>query len=122
MPIYPDEPLPFMEARELAGLDLSAVAGQLKQLDQVQRTEGLRCNRPGGIGQLGGAQVQNPRRCQRLSPMTPHLPILMPSMWLHVNLKSPNIAARWRRCCRLPPPFWLAITATLAGWNHGHGG
>lgn len=113
MPIYPDEPLPFMEARKLAGLDLSAVAGQLKQLDQVQ--EDLKAYGVTGLAASDNWAVHKSRTQGGTSIVAndTHLPILMPSMWLHVNLKSPNIAAAGVAVAGFP--------AILAGYN-GHVG
>lgn len=92
VPIYPDEPLPFEEAQKLVGLNLAAVADQLSQLESVQQE--LAALGFNGLAASNNWAVHKSRTKNGASIVAndTHMPLVMPSLWQHVNVKSPGFA------------------------------
>jgi acyl-homoserine-lactone acylase len=90
-PIYPDEPLPFEEMKKLKGLDLSSTAGDIEhlaevvsQVNKILVPETAASNNwvvSGSITKSGKPIFANDT----------HLPLTLPSIWLMMHLKSPEI-------------------------------
>lgn len=93
VPIYPDEPLPFAEAQKLAGLDLTAVGVQLSQIDRIQdelKALGVTSLAASNNWALHKSKTQNGAS---IVANDTHMPMAMPSLWMHLNVKSPGFSA-----------------------------
>lgn len=108
-PSYPDEPLPFEEAKKLAGLDLS---GRVPGLAELSRTG----TRIAGLLPLGVAASNNwaiapqkSRHGKSLLANDTHLPLTLPSLWSFVQIRSPKFQAAGVSVAGLP--------AVAAGFN-----
>ncbi len=108
-PIYPDEKIPFEEARKLDGIDLNASGDSLKKMFAVQRAVldftqlGVAASNNWAISKemtKGGASI--------LANDT-HLPLSMPSVWHLMHIRCPEYEAAGIGIAGLP--------AVVAGYN-----
>lgn len=110
-PIYPDEPLPFDEAKKLAGLDLNAVNSELQQLLIAnERITSM------GLAPLAASNnwVVHKSRTKggaSLLANDTHLLLAQPSFWHYTQLRAPGFAAAGVAIAGLP--------GVMAGYN-GH--
>jgi len=93
LPIYPDEALPFEEAKKLSGVDLRRTSESLRELASSQQSL-LK------IGMLSVAASNNwaiskDRSAQGASLFAndTHLPLFMPSMWHLIHARCPEYEA-----------------------------
>ena len=109
LPTYPDEQLPFEEAKKLAGLKLD---GQIPGLAQLERTAGDIAS----LNMLGVAASNNwaiaPQRSRSgksLLANDTHLPLALPSLWNFVQIRTPKFEAAGVSVAGVP--------AVVAGYN-----
>jgi len=92
MPIYPDEPLPFQEMEKLAGLDLAGAGDEIGAL-----ARGARHIRSLGLTAAAAASnnwVVSGVRTRSGKPIfanDTHLPLSLPSIWMLMQVRSPEI-------------------------------
>jgi len=110
-PVYPDEEIPFAEARKLNGIDLNASSDSLKKMFAIQQAVlnfvplGVAASNNWAISKektKGGASI--------LANDT-HLPLSMPSIWHLMHIRCPEYEAAGIGIAGLP--------AVVAGYN-GH--
>lgn len=109
MPVYPDEPLPFDEARKLEGLKLSGDIPGLAALDNA-------ASQVASLNMLGVAASNNwavsgshTRSGKPLMANDTHLPLSLPSYWNFVQIRSPKFQAAGVTIAGVP--------AVVAGFN-----
>ena len=109
MPIYPDEPLPFDEAKKLHGLNLT---GQIQGLSAIKQA----VSQVATLDMLGVAASNNwaiaPQRARggkSLLANDTHLPLSMPSVWNFVHIRTPKFNAAGVSIAGVP--------AIVAGFN-----
>ena len=93
IPIYPDEALPFSEAKKLAGVDLSGNRDILEQLSALELRLAVLVKRP--FAASNNWAVQGSRTAKGVSILAndTHLPLSMPSVWHYVHAKAPGYDA-----------------------------
>lgn len=110
-PIYPDEPLPFAEAKKLAGIDLNAASAELQRL--VVANERINSM---GLAPLAASNnwVVHKSRTQggtSLLANDTHLLLSQPSFWHYTQLRAPGFAVAGVAIAGIP--------GVTAGYN-GH--
>ncbi len=110
-PIYPDELLPFEEMKKLEGLDLAAVAGNVKNLyDAICHTNRLAV--PAAAASNNWAvSGKRTRSGKPILANDTHLPLVMPSFWHMMKLRCPGLEGAGVALAGVP--------GIIAGYN-GH--
>ena len=112
LPTMPDEPLPFTEARKIAGADLAALrpqAAELAQLQDALQTQLL----PTGIAASNNWVIAPQRTAAHASILAndTHLLLEHPPMWMLLQLRAPGYNATGVAVAGVP--------GIVAGYN-GH--
>ncbi len=112
VPSYPDEPLPFEEAKKLEGIDLNAVQNELLTVANIQNkimdtTSAL------GIAASNNWGVHKSKTKNNASIIAndTHLLLSQPSVWMMMSVDAPNYHATGIGLAGLP--------SVVAGYN-GH--
>lgn len=92
MPIYPDESLPFAEAKKLAGIDLNT-GDALAQLNALQPKLAALKQRPIAASNNWAVHKSRTRDGASILANDTHLPLAMPSYWHYVHVKTPQLHA-----------------------------
>ncbi|MEA3471064.1 MAG: penicillin acylase family protein, partial [Thermodesulfobacteriota bacterium] len=93
LPIYPDEAIPFDEAKKLSGIDLQKTSESLRELAVVQ--QGLLDIGMMSVAASNNWAISKDRSANGASIFAndTHLPIFMPSMWHMIHARCPGYDA-----------------------------
>ncbi len=110
-PIYPDEPLPFDEAKKLAGVDLNAASAELQRL--LVASERINSMGLAPLAASNNWVVHKSRTSGGASLLAndTHLLLSQPSFWHYAQLRAPGFAVAGVAIAGLP--------GVMAGYN-GH--
>ena len=90
-PIYPDEPLPFEEMKKLKGLDLSSSKQDLEHLAKVVSEVNKLLVPETAASNNWVVSGKITKSGKPIFANDTHLPLTLPSIWLLMHLKSPEI-------------------------------
>lgn len=106
VPIYPDEPLPFEEAKKLEGIDLSV---PLDALEQLQPKLATLHQRPFAASNNWAVHKSRTKNGASILANDTHVPLAMPSYWHYVHLVAPSFHAAGVALAGIP--------GVVAGYN-----
>jgi len=93
LPIYPDEPLPFDEAKKLDGIDLQRTSKSLQELTSSQQS--LLKRGMMSVAASNNWAISKDRSAHGASIFAndTHLPLFLPSMWHLIHIRCPDYDA-----------------------------
>jgi acyl-homoserine-lactone acylase len=90
-PIYPDEPLPFEEINKLKGIDLTTAAADIQRISIVSRDVNHTIVPAAAASNNWVVSGKLTKSGKPILANDTHLPLSMPSIWMMMHVKCPEI-------------------------------
>ena len=90
-PIYPDEPLPFEEMSKLKGIDLTTAAADIERISVVSREVNHTIVPAAAASNNWVVSGKLTKSGKPILANDTHLPLCMPSIWMMMHVKCPEI-------------------------------
>lgn len=90
-PIYPDEPLPFEEMKKLKGIDLTTAAADIEKISLVSREVNHTIVPAAAASNNWVVSGKLTKSGKSILANDTHLPLCMPSIWMMMHVKCPEI-------------------------------
>ena len=90
-PIYPDEPLPFEEMNKLKGIDLTTAAADIERISLVSREVNHTIVPAAAASNNWVVSGSRTKSGKPILANDTHLPLSMPSIWMMMHVKCPEI-------------------------------